>query len=271
MLQDREIETRRLGEVWARLEEVPDPELDEPITAMGFVELVSLGEGGRVEVDFRLPTYWCSPNFAFLMAEGIHREVSALPWVDRVVVRLHDHMFAEQVNEGVNGGRRFQDIFRELSDGGDLDEIRAKFEEKAFQRRQESVLLALQGKGLSAEAIVAMTLGDLDRTGFDGEEAQAQAPRYRRLLIASGLAAAADDLAFRTWQGAALTAGGLAGHLQLLRSVRINMEFNGALCRGLKRARYKEHVPCDGPADGEPTLVDFIRGRVPQRQAGAAL
>ena len=83
------------------------------------------------------------PNFAFLMAEGIHREVSALPWVSRVTVRLHDHMFAEQVNEGVNGGRRFRDIFRELSDGADLDELRAKFDEKAFQRRQEVVLLSV--------------------------------------------------------------------------------------------------------------------------------
>lgn len=270
MLQDREIETRRLGEVWARLEEVPDPELDEPVTSMGFVELVTLGEGDRVEVDFRLPTYWCSPNFAFLMAEGIHREVSALPWVSRVVVRLHDHMFADQVNEGVNGGRRFRDIFRELSDGADLDELRAKFDEKAFQRRQEVVLLSLQARGLPPASIVAMTLGDLDRTVFQGEEDSAQAPRYRRLLVAKGLATEPGDLAFRTWQGAALSAEGLTAHLQQLRSVRVNMEFNGALCRGLKQARYKEHgepVTCDG----EPTLVDFIRGRVPRRQADAAL
>lgn len=270
MLQDREIETRRLGEVWARLEEVPDPELDEPVTSMGFVELVTLGEGDRVEVDFRLPTYWCSPNFAFLMAEGIHREVSALPWVSRVVVRLHDHMFADQVNEGVNGGRRFRDIFRELSDGADLDELRAKFDEKAFQRRQEVVLLSLQARGLPPASIVAMTLGDLDRTVFQGEEDSAQAPRYRRLLVAKGLATEPGDLAFRTWQGTALSAEGLTAHLQQLRSVRVNMEFNGALCRGLKQARYKEHgepVTCDG----EPTLVDFIRGRVPRRQADAAL
>ena len=267
MQPEREIEARRLGEIWARLDEVPDPELDEPITAMGFVELVTLGEGDRVEVDFRLPTYWCSPNFAFLMAEGIHREVSALPWVSRVTVRLHDHMFAEQVNEGVNGGRRFRDIFRELSDGADLDDLRAKFDEKAFQRRQEVVLLSLQARGLPPAEIVAMTLAEFDRTPFDGEEDRAQAPRYRRLLVASGLAAGLGDLAFRTWQGAALTEQGLAAHLQQLRSVRVNMEFNGALCRGLKQVRYKEHPTCDG----EPTLVDFIRGRVPHRHADAAL
>ena len=39
------------------------------------------------------------------------------------------------------------------------------------------------------------------------------------------------------------------------------MEFNGALCRGLKQTRYKEL----DVVDGEPTLVDFILDRVPAR------
>jgi hypothetical protein len=51
----------------------------------------------------------------------------------------------------------------------------------------------------------------------------------------------------------------LPAHIADLRSVRINMEFNGALCRGLKHTRYKEM----DMVDGEPTLVDFIIGRVP--------
>ena len=36
------------------------------------------------------------------------------------------------------------------------------------------------------------------------------------------------------------------------------MEFNGALCRGLARARYQERAPGQ-----EPTLVDFMLGPVP--------
>ena len=40
-----------------------------------------------------------------------------------------------------------------------------------------------------------------------------------------------------------------------------DMEFNGALCRGLKTTRYKEL----DVIDGEPTLVDFMLDRVPQR------
>ena len=47
-------------------------------------------------------------------------------------------------------------------------------------------------------------------------------------------------------------------YLAELRSVRINMEFNGALCRGLAQARYQERAPGQ-----EPTLVDFMLGPVP--------
>ena len=112
-----------------------------------------------------------------------------------------------------------------------------------------------------------MTLDDLGRLVFEAEDARMQLPRYRTLLVARGLARFGTDPAFRTWSGAPLTADGFADHLQRLKSVRLNMEFNGALCRGLKRARYHEHTA----GDEEPTLVDFIRGRVPARHAGAAV
>jgi metal-sulfur cluster biosynthetic enzyme len=247
----------RESEVWRVLDRVNDPELDEAITEMGFVDQVTV-KGRDVAVEFRLPTYWCSPNFAYLMAEGVRREVSALPWVARVTVLLRDHMFCDKVNAGVNGGLSFAAAF---GTGEDLGELRAKFEAKAFQRRQESVILRLRAMGFADAAIAAMTVAELDAVDFEGGEAAGQKPRYRELLVAKGLAARPWDLAFRTWDGAALTAEGLAGYLATLRQVRINMEFNGALCRGLKSTRYKQVEPGD---DG-PSLVDFILGRVPPR------
>ena len=51
-----------VGEVLAALGEVRDPELDRPITDLGFVADVRIGAGVRVEL--RLPTYFCAPNFA---------------------------------------------------------------------------------------------------------------------------------------------------------------------------------------------------------------
>ncbi|PZQ51272.1 MAG: hypothetical protein DI556_03620 [Rhodovulum sulfidophilum] len=250
MLAERE------AEVWQVLDRVTDPELDEPVTEMGFVESVEI-EGPSVLVGFRLPTYWCSPNFAFLMCEGIVREVGRLPWVARVRVRLEDHMHAEEVMAVVNGGRPFSEAFTDLCDGDDLDALREKFAEKAFQRRQETVLVGLRALGHSPEAIAAMTLRELEFTEVEEEKLA----RYREALTGRGLAKWPGDLAFRDWAGAALTAEGLPAHLATLRQVRINMEFNGTLCQGLRQTRYKEAVAIDG----EPTLVDFILGRVPPR------
>jgi metal-sulfur cluster biosynthetic enzyme len=238
-----------------RLARVMDPELDEPITEMGFVERVRVTEDGAVEVEFRLPTYWCSPNFAFLMADGIQREVGALAWTTAVAVRLHDHLLAEEVNAGVQTGRRFAEIFAEHADGGgggDLGEIRAKFEDKAFQRRQEAVLQGLLEEGHIAAAIAAMDLRSFDAALLPAGEPTRQKPRYRALLVAKGLAALPDDLAFRTVGGKPLAADTLPAYLAGLRSVRRNMEMNGALCRGLSAVRYRTAAP----ARGRPRAAD---------------
>jgi hypothetical protein len=179
--------------------------------------------------------------------------------VKDVGVTLNDHCFADRVNEGVNGGREFRSVFAEFCDGEDLIAVRAKFLEKAFMRRQESVLLGLKTKGISAADIVNMTLQNFDAIGFSGAEETKQKPRYRALLMSRKLAENPGDLAFVTWDGDRLTEDGLQDYLARLRGVRINMEFNGALCRGLQSTRYKEvEIGEDGP-----TLIDFIQNRVP--------
>lgn len=253
-------------EVWDCLAAVSDPELDEPITEMNFIEAVEVSDTGRVRVAFRLPTYWCSPNFAFLMAFGIRSEVSALPWVRGVSVHLRDHCMGEEVNAGVNSGRPFHEIFAENCGGAVLAEVVEKFLAKAFDRRQEVVLLGLRALGLSDAAIAGMTLGQLRAVPFTDPEVLRQRPRYLDILALKGRAVGPGDPAFPTWAGAPLAAADLPAHLGRLRSTRINMEFNGALCRGLAQSRYKEvAIGADGP-----TLVDFIVGRVPPREGAPA-
>ncbi|MGP6085870.1 iron-sulfur cluster assembly protein [Antarctobacter jejuensis] len=253
-------------ELWECLEAVTDPELDEPITDMGFVERAEVIGSKRVEVEFRLPTYWCSPNFAFLMAFGIRAEVAGLPWVREIRVTLNDHCFGDEVNEGVNSGRPFEEVFAQYCDGANLAEVVETFRAKAFDRRQEVMLLALQAQGMTEADIVSLTLGAFDRITMRGEEEERQKPRYRELLLDQGLAENPEDLAFPTWNGKAIDARELATHLVRLKGTRINMEFNGALCRGLASTRYKEvEIGPDGP-----TLVDFIAGRVPPREDHAA-
>ncbi|MDE1994826.1 MAG: DUF59 domain-containing protein [Rhizobiaceae bacterium] len=255
----------RQRELWRRLEGVNDPELDEPVTEMGFIERAEIALDGRVEIDFRLPTYWCSPNFAFLMLEDIRVALEALSWSPPFHIGLHDHMFAEEVNRGIAADKSFSEIFDTLTSEGelDLDAVRAKFRMKAFKRRQESVLLGLRASGLSDDAIAMLTLADFDALrGSDGDAAKHRL-RYREALLARLPALRPNDKAIIDWEGQPVGPDRLAAYLGELRSVRINMEFNGALCRGLKQTRYKELEVIDG----EPTLVDFIVGRVPARPA----
>lgn len=256
---------RRESELWHVLSGVDDPELDEPVTAMGFVERAVLADDGGVRVDFRLPTYWCSPNFAFLMLDDLRRALARLSWSPAVVLVLHDHMFAEEVNAGLAAGRTFDEIFGELAGDQGLDELRASFAAKAFKRRQEAVLRGLLAEGFAESRVVAMDVGLLEAIRLEDPEAARQKGRYLAALRARRGGLALRDPAFPTWEGGVLRVEELPAYLSELRGLRINMEFNGALCRGLKQSRYKEvrHV------DGEPTLVDFILDRVPGDRPGA--
>jgi metal-sulfur cluster biosynthetic enzyme len=244
----------QLEQVWARLDLVMDPELDEPLTDMGFIEAVSITAPGAVAVSFRLPTYWCSPNFAFLMAEGIKREVEALPWVRQAVVTLEDHMAAEEMNAAINAGASFASVFAELQPDQDLQALKEKFDQKAFQRRQEVVIKALAARDLPVAAIVSMPLVGLEAVEFPDPEVSRQQGRYLALLRTKGLARRPTDPAFTDWQGVPLTVEGFAAHMGLLRSVRINMEFSGSLCRNLKSNRYKE-ADLSGAV---PVLVELL-------------
>ncbi|UVC12816.1 iron-sulfur cluster assembly protein [Mesorhizobium onobrychidis] len=256
----------RQAEVWRRLTEVNDPELDEPVTEMGFVERAEVTSDGSVEIDFRLPTYWCSPNFAFLMLDGVRKALDQLSWAPAYRVKLHDHMFAEEVNRGMEAGKTFADIFVELAEDQDLGALRETFRIKAFKRRQEAVLRGLRQHGLTDREILDMDLPAYDVARFEPGEAANQKPRYRAALLERYPDRRMDDPVFVTWEGQRIPPAALGAHLAELRGVRVNMEFNGALCRGLKQTRYKEL----DVVEGEPTLVDFIMDRVPGRAAPTA-
>src|SRR4051794_10463901 len=85
----------------AALEAVRDPELDEPITSLGFVASCTVSADGNARVRLRLPTYFCAPNFAFLMVADAYDVVSAVPGVRKAQVVLEDHFAAEAINGGV--------------------------------------------------------------------------------------------------------------------------------------------------------------------------
>ena len=227
----------REAEVLARLATVTDPELDAPVTDLGFVEEVRVGSDGVVSIDFRLPTFWCAANFAYMMAEDMRDAVAALPWVTRVVPRLQEHMCADEVNRGVAEGLAFGAAFGEAGDDDSLANLRTTFRHKAFQGRQEALLRALLAQGFDKVALVTMTLAELEHTTVSEAEGGGLQRRYLEMRARVGGPADADALAFVTVEGTSLTEAGFDEHLRTLASVRIAMEFNGALCRGLLAAR----------------------------------
>ena len=239
----------RLEQVQACLATVMDPELDESVTELGFITEVELLAAGEVRIAFRLPTYWCAANFAFLMADDMRRAVGALPWVSRVQVQLQEHMYAEAINQGVSEGAGFQAAFGAAAEGG-LDALRRTFLLKAFQRRQEALLQHLLDAGHAPAALVALNVAALRQLPLDAE-GETLTERYfaRRDLTGGG------ELAFVDTEGCAIAAGALLDHLRGLRRVGINAEFNGALCRGLLAVR-------DGAAYEQP--IHFVERR-PER------
>jgi metal-sulfur cluster biosynthetic enzyme len=175
--QERQAQDRQ-AQVWACLQGVTDPELDEPVTELNFVTRAEVDSANRVHVEFRLPTYWCAANFSFLMADDMRRAVSALDWVGGVSVVLGEHMYADKINAGLAKGLSFQETFGVEADGN-LDELRQTFLVKAFQRRQAALINHLTGVGHPPETIVSLTLAKLGCLPVDDEGGKAGAPLSR--------------------------------------------------------------------------------------------
>ena len=177
-----------------------------------------------------------------------------MSWRPKFEVQLHDHLFADAVNKGIASGKQFQEIFDELSPDQDLAGLREKFQKKAFQKRQEAALLGLRSAGWADEDLLELDCQTLDAANA-GPELTIALTRYGDAMRARFPGAGPTSPAFVTWDGDALVAADLPAYLAKLRSTRINMEFNGALCRGLKQARYSEEGAACGPQD----RIDFLR------------
>lgn len=223
------------------LDTVLDPELDEPVTAMGFVEAVTL-KGGAAEITFRLPTFWCSANFAFLMASDMRAAVQRLGFIDETRVRLVDHFAARKINQGVAAGLGFAAVFAGEADT-DLDEIRRTFRGRAFLGRQEQ-LFRLLAERWSIEAMLATTVADLNAfIGHDDLDIRGAATRYLTMRRHEGVSAAASDPAFITLAGEPIRPETYAAHRRAARSVCRAAEANAEMCRIYLQARISHPTP----------------------------
>jgi len=216
------------GAVMAALAGVRDPELDEPVTELGFVAGVVVS-GGRVEVALRLPTYFCAPNFAWLMVSDARAAVRVVPGVREVEVRLVDHFAAEEINEGIGEGQGFDATFAGLADG-ELDELRETFRRKALAARQDRLCRMLLAGGGSPADLTERRLADLP--------AGADTDRYlqRRAELGLDVSPGAPFLVDRS--GAPVSPERAAPYVRRLRTIAVSIEGNAGFCRGLLATRY---------------------------------
>jgi len=143
-------------DVWAALGTVLDPELDEPITDLDFVESCTVSEDGVATVGLRLPTFFCAPNFSFLMVADAYDAVSAVPGVTRADVTLADHHASAEINGGVAARAGFVESFRGSDQGeavAELDELRLQFFRKAALAGQDRVARPLVDAGVGPDEL----------------------------------------------------------------------------------------------------------------------
>jgi metal-sulfur cluster biosynthetic enzyme len=231
----------RTEDVWSALNSVTDPEIDESVVSLDFVTGVKVDSGSRVEIQFRLPTYWCAPNFAFLMASDMRDAVTAVGWVKEVTVKLSDHFSADLINRSVALRQDFRDAFPGETDG-DLTAIRQKFLGMAFERRQELLLRYLSARGRTPEWIEQAQMSDLMNLALEPEGASLR-NLYLFIMRRLGMDLAPGAPAFVTLCGERLRNEDFKGYLRRIAGVRRNAEFNGLICRSVLGERVKRSSP----------------------------
>jgi metal-sulfur cluster biosynthetic enzyme len=207
---------------------VRDPELDEPITRLGFVTLCEVSADGEVEVVLRLPTPQCAPNFAFLMAADAREAVRRVPDVRAVTIRLEDHYTGSEINGAINRDEGFRGAFPGETEDDELAALRELFLKKALVARQSRLCERLVAGGETPEQVTARRVRDLPDVG--------EARRCLEIRERLGIARESDSPAFVRPDGAAIEAGELSRWLRTARLVRMGLEVNGGICRSLLRA-----------------------------------
>lgn len=236
-------------DVLAALGTVVDPELDEPITDLGFVRSVAI-DGSGVTVHLRLPTSFCSPNFAYLMASDAVDALRQVEDVGQVRVLLDDHHDSDKINAGLAADAGYRGTFGTEAEDS-LDELRLVFQRKAHTAAMERCIEdRLKSSGLAVADIYRLRLRNLPRGRFR------DALLRRRTAI--GLDISPDEPVFVDDRGTPVPPDQIPMRLRFAKSVRISIEGNAHFCRGLLSTRY---------ADGEDLGTQVTNTRFTGRSA----
>jgi metal-sulfur cluster biosynthetic enzyme len=243
----------RHDDAYAALGAVVDPELDEPITDLGFVRSLLI-TGRDVEVHLRLPTSFCAPNFAYLMASDAKDVLVALDWTDQVVVELDDHHDSDIINAGLAADAGYQATFGHEAEDN-LDDLRLTFQRKAHTAAMERCLTQLVRSDPSRPVA---SLGEVRLRELPDDETTRALLRRRTAL---GLPTAADALVMVDHHGHGYAPEDVPIGLRRARSTRISIDGNAHFCRGLLRTRYPAE-PSAAPRD--PAFVPLATLTIPR-------
>jgi metal-sulfur cluster biosynthetic enzyme len=221
------------GRVWEALRTVRDPELDNDVVSLDFVASLVLDENRVAHVRLRLPTYFCAPNFAFLMVADAWDAVSTVEGLTDVDVELIDHFAADAINRGVAARAGFVHSMAGTEVGEaveELDTLRRQFTERALMAGTDLVVRPLVKDGRTPEELAAMTLGDAP------ESADLVRLRARRREL--GIPSSDDDPLVVDPSGKKVGVEALPLHLRKARSFQVGVDANTSICRGQLAVRY---------------------------------
>ncbi len=214
---------------------VRDPEVDQPITDMGFIREVEVQPGAagpRVVVHLQLPTYFCAPNFTWLMVDDARRAAERIVGAGRVSVELDDHFEADRISGSVTRGESFGSAFGTGTE--DLDILRDRFLRKAFLIRQELLCREVEAElteASTAEVLTSLTLGrveSLDLPAFTS---------YRTTREELGIDCRHNSPFLVAADGCPVDPARLRVHRRSAGVMAISFEGNGHLCRSLLAER----------------------------------
>jgi metal-sulfur cluster biosynthetic enzyme len=235
-------------EILDALATVTDPELDEPITDLGFVRSVFVDDDG-VTVHLRLPTAFCSPNFAYLMASDALDALRELDDIGQVRVLLDDHHDSDKINAGLAADAGYIGTFG-VEAKESLAELRDLFWRKAHTAAMERAITSLlRQKPMDIEEVGHLLLRDLP-------EGKAKVALLRR-RFAIGLSNCPNSRVVVDDEGKPVAPESVSMRLRFAKSVRISMEGNSHFCRGLLATRYSD----DEIQGAVPVVTNIRRSR----------
>jgi len=241
------------GSVLRALSTVTDPELDEPITDLGFVKELSVSNDGRVSLDLVTSTFWCSPNFVYMMLEEARDVVSKLDGIREIRLHLEGHHDSDRINGGINSRKSFSECYPTEA-GGNLEELNRMIRTRVLRSRLYSMVAAVSRAGINPSDLLGVTRRDFTAEGatfiltLGGKSFRISDPvdakRIARYLsFLDGLGRGDGPLVISDLDGTRPEPHEFESMLALSRSAKSNFSLNAELCRALLESRLNREEP----------------------------